>query len=54
MERRHGEPGGEGDASVDENGPVGFMVTKIIVDPQRAKSPPEALLRKVARGQELW
>src|SRR3989441_565209 len=41
--------------NVDENGPVGFMVTKIIVDPQAGEVAAGRLFSgKVRRGQELW
>ena len=40
---------------VDENGPVGFMVTKIIVDPQAGEVAAGRLFSgKIRRGQELW
>src|SRR5256712_7041645 len=41
--------------SVDENGPVAFMVTKILVDPQAGETAAGRLFSgKVRRGQELW
>src|SRR5256712_394558 len=41
--------------AVDENGPVGFMVTKIIVDPQAGEVAAGRLFSgKIRRGQELW
>jgi len=41
--------------AVDENGPVAFMVTKIIVDPQAGEVAAGRLFAgKVRRGQELW
>jgi len=41
--------------SVDENGPVAYMVTKIIVDPQAGEVAAGRLFSgKVRRGQELW
>src|SRR3990172_4307767 len=41
--------------SVNENGPVAFMVTKIIVDPQAGEVAAGRLFSgKVKRGQELW
>src|SRR2546428_1518030 len=41
--------------NVDENGPVGFMVTKIIVDPQAGEVAAGRLYSgKIRRGQELW
>jgi len=41
--------------SVDENGPVAFMVTKIIVDPQAGEVAAGRLYSgKIRRGQELW
>ena len=40
---------------VAENGPVGFMVTKIIVDPQAGEVAAGRLFSgKISRGQELW
>jgi len=48
-------PVGKAMLSVDENGPVGFMVTKIIVDPQAGEVAAGRLFSgKVRRGQELW
>lgn len=41
--------------AVDENGPVMFMVTKIIVDPHAGEVAAGRLFSgKIARGQELW
>src|SRR5881628_3529113 len=41
--------------NVDENGPVGFMVTKIIIDPQAGEVAAGRLFSgKIRRGQELW
>src|SRR6266480_3666353 len=41
--------------TVDENGPVGYMVTKIIVDPQAGEVAAGRLFSgKVRRGTELW
>ncbi len=41
--------------TVDENGPVMFMVTKIIVDPHAGEVAAGRLFSgKIARGQELW
>src|SRR5438067_9012102 len=41
--------------TVDENGPVGYMVTKIIVDPQAGEVAAGRLFSgKVRRGAELW
>src|SRR5207245_9669431 len=41
--------------AVDENGPVAFRVTKIIVDPQAGEVAAGRLFAgKVRRGQELW
>src|SRR3972149_2842300 len=41
--------------SVNENGPVAFMVTKIIVDPQAGEAAAGRLFSgKIKRGQELW
>ena len=41
--------------SVNENGPVAFMVTKIIVDPQAGEVAAGRLFSgKIKRGQELW
>jgi elongation factor 2 len=46
---------GKGMMTVDENGPVAFMVTKIIVDPQAGEVAAGRLFSgKVRRGQELW
>jgi elongation factor 2 len=40
---------------VNENGPVAFMVTKIIVDPQAGEVAAGRLFSgKIKRGQELW
>jgi len=48
-------PVGKAMLSVDENGPVGFMVTKIIVDPQAGEVAAGRLFSgKIRRGQELW
>src|SRR5437867_4225477 len=48
-------PVGKAMMTVDENGPVGFMVTKIIVDPQSGEVAAGRLFAgKVRRGQELW
>src|SRR2546425_1224174 len=48
-------PVGTAMLSVDENGPVGFMVTKIIVDPQAGEVAAGRLFSgKIRRGQELW
>src|SRR5437867_2091488 len=48
-------PVGKAMMTVDENGPVGFMVTKIIVDPQAGEVAAGRLFAgKVRRGQELW
>jgi elongation factor 2 len=53
-----GEPDsavGKAMLGVDENGPVGFMVTKIIVDPQAGEVAAGRLFSgKIRRGQELW
>jgi len=39
----------------DENGPVAFMITKILVDPQAGETAAGRLFSgKVRRGQELW
>ncbi len=39
----------------DENGPVAFMVTKILVDPQAGETAAGRLFAgKIRRGQELW
>src|SRR3989449_4458234 len=47
-------PVGKAMLSVDENGPVGFMVTKIIVDPQAGGGAPGRLLfRQICPGQEV-
>src|SRR5213594_416593 len=41
--------------SVSENGPVAFMVTKILVDPQAGETAAGRLFSgKIRRGQELW
>jgi len=41
--------------AVDENGPVAFMVTKIIIDPQAGEVAAGRLFSgKISRGQELW
>src|SRR5437667_5258441 len=46
---------GKARLAVDENGPVAFMVTKIIVDPQAGEVAAGRLFAgKVRRGQELW
>ncbi|HKW42670.1 MAG TPA: elongation factor EF-2 [Thermoplasmata archaeon] len=48
-------PVGKAMLEVDENGPVGFMVTKIIVDPQAGEVAAGRLFSgKIRRGQELW
>src|SRR5438552_1259490 len=48
-------PIGKAMMTVDENGPVGFMVTKIIVDPQAGEVAAGRLFAgKIRRGQELW
>src|SRR3990172_755604 len=48
-------PIGKAMLAVDENGPVGFMVTKIIVDPQAGEVAAGRLFSgKIRRGQELW
>ncbi len=48
-------PVGKAMMTVDENGPVGFMVTKIIVDPQAGEVAAGRLYSgKIRRGQELW
>ena len=48
-------PVGKAMLEVDENGPVGFMVTKIIVDPQAGEVAAGRLFAgKIRRGQELW
>src|SRR2546422_4021766 len=48
-------PVGKAMMTVDENGPVAFMVTKIIVDPQAGEVAAGRLFAgKVRRGQELW
>ncbi|HKZ89534.1 MAG TPA: elongation factor EF-2 [Thermoplasmata archaeon] len=48
-------PIGKAMLGVDENGPVGFMVTKIIVDPQAGEVAAGRLFSgKISRGQELW
>jgi elongation factor 2 len=48
-------PVGKAMMKVDENGPVGFMVTKILVDPQAGETAAGRLFSgKIRRGQELW
>ncbi|MEK6987271.1 MAG: EF-Tu/IF-2/RF-3 family GTPase, partial [Candidatus Thermoplasmatota archaeon] len=48
-------PVGKAMMTVDENGPVAFMVTKIIVDPQAGEVAAGRLFAgKIRRGQELW
>ncbi|HTD81563.1 MAG TPA: elongation factor EF-2, partial [Thermoplasmata archaeon] len=48
-------PVGKAMTKVDENGPVGFMVTKILVDPQAGETAAGRLFSgKIRRGQELW
>src|SRR2546427_6867965 len=48
-------PVGKAMMTVKENGPVGFMITKIIVDPQAGEVAAGRLFcGKIARGQELW
>src|SRR6266849_2011979 len=48
-------PVGKAMLSVDENGPVGFMVTKIIVDPQAGEVAAGRLFSgKIRRGQDRW
>src|SRR3989449_2570414 len=48
-------PVGRAMLSVDENGPVGYMVTKIIIDPQAGEGAAGRLYSgKIRRGQELW
>jgi elongation factor 2 len=48
-------PVGKAMMTVDENGPVGFMVTKIIVDPQAGEVAAGRLFSgMIRRGQELW
>jgi elongation factor 2 len=48
-------PVGKAMLKVDENGPVGFMVTKILVDPQAGETAAGRLFSgKIRRGQELW
>ncbi len=48
-------PVGKAMLAVDENGPVGYMVTKIIVDPQAGEVAAGRLFSgKIRRGQELW
>src|SRR5207253_3048099 len=48
-------PIGKAMMTVDENGPVGVMVTKIIVDPQACEVAAGRLFAgKIRRGQELW
>ena len=48
-------PVGKSMLAVGESGPVAFMVTKIIVDPQAGEVAAGRLYSgKIARGQELW
>jgi elongation factor 2 len=48
-------PVGKSMMNVGESGPVAFMVTKIIVDPQAGEVAAGRLYSgKIARGQELW
>ena len=48
-------PLGKAMLNVAENGPVAFMVTKIIVDPQAGELAAGRLFSgKIRRGQELW
>ena len=48
-------PVGKAMLTADENGPVGYMVTKIIVDPQAGEVAAGRLFSgKIRRGQELW
>src|SRR5256885_1306850 len=48
-------PVGKAMMTVDENGPVGYMVTKIIVDPQAGEGAAGRLFSgKIRRGQDLW
>src|SRR2546429_5770153 len=48
-------PVGKAMLSVDENGPVGFMVTKIIVDPQAGGvAPRRPFSRKIRPRHERW
>ena len=48
-------PLGRAMMKVDENGPVAFMVTKILVDPQAGETAAGRLFSgKIRRGQELW
>src|SRR3989454_3996384 len=48
-------PVGKAMMTVDENGPVGYMVTKIIVDPQAGEVAAGRLFSgTIRRGQELW
>src|SRR5437667_4583381 len=48
-------PVGKAMMTVDENGPIGYMVTKIIVDPQAGEVAAGRLYSgKIRRGQELW
>ena len=48
-------PVGKSMLKVDENGPVAFMVTKILVDPQAGETAAGRLFSgKIRRGQELW
>ena len=48
-------PVGKAMMEVNENGPVAYMVTKIIVDPQAGEVAAGRLFSgKIRRGQELW
>jgi elongation factor 2 len=48
-------PVGKAMLKADENGPVAFMVTKILVDPQAGETAAGRLFSgKIRRGQELW
>ncbi len=48
-------PLGKAMLTVDETGPVAFMVTKIIIDPHAGEVAAGRLFSgKIARGQELW
>src|SRR5881296_435959 len=48
-------PVGKAMFNVSENGPVAFMVTKILVDPQAGETAAGRLFSgKIRRGQELW
>ena len=50
-----GSPVGKSMLSVDENGPVAFMVTKIIIDPHAGEVAAGRLFSgKIRRGGELW